>query len=261
MIPRTLEGHLRDSARYYPTVAVTGPRQSGKTTLCRAVFPDKPYCSLEALDNREFALTDPRGFLAHYRDGAVLDEIQRTPELLSYLQGDVDELPEPGRFILTGSQHLGLSAAISQSLAGRCAMLTLLPPSLEELRRFPNAPADLYDLLWQGAYPRIYDRGIPADQWLSDYLATYIQRDVRQILNVGDLHGFTGFLRLCAGRTAQEVNGPGLALGAGGQLRAAPAAGLASESAQADREGAKAPSLRQRTRLPPARHPRAATAA
>ena len=114
----------------------------------------------------------PHGFLAEYRDGAVLAEIQRAPELLGYLQEEVDERPEPGRFILTGSQHFGLSADISQSLAGRCAVLTLLPPSLLELRRFPSAPDDLYSLLWHGAYPRIYDRGIPADQWLSDYLAT-----------------------------------------------------------------------------------------
>lgn len=206
MIPRTLESKLRTLAGCYPVVAVTGPRQSGKTTLCRAAFPDRPYVSLEALDVRDFARDDPRGFLAEYRDGAIIDEVQHLPELLSYLQTEVDERPDPGRFVLTGSQHFGLSDSIAQSLAGRCGLLVLLPPSLDELRAFPSAPADLYELLWQGAYPRIYDRGIPAHQWLADYTATYVQRDVRQILNVGDLQAFTAFLRLCAGRTAQEIN-------------------------------------------------------
>ncbi|MBK5941733.1 ATP-binding protein [Halochromatium roseum] len=215
MIPRALDPHLRQLATYYPVVAVTGPRQSGKTTLCRAVFPDHPYVSLETLDTRDFARDDPRGFLAQYRQGAVLDEIQRVPELLSYLQTEVDERPEVGRFVLTGSQHLGLSEAIAQSLAGRCGLLTLLPPSLSELRAFPNTPDDLWTLLWQGSYPRIYDRAIPAHQWLGDYLATYIQRDVRQIINVGDLQSFMTFVRLCAGRSGQEINLSALGADAG----------------------------------------------
>ena len=206
MIPRSLEPELRTLATHYPVVAVTGPRQSGKTTLCRKVFPQKPSVSLEALDVRDFAREDPRGFLAEHRSGAVIDEIQQVPELLSYLQTEVDETPAPGRFVLTGSQHFGLSQSISQSLAGRCGILTLLPPSLAELREFKNAPADLFTLLWQGAYPRIYDRSIPAHRWIADYVTTYVQRDVRQILNVGDLHAFTAFLKLCAGRTAQEIN-------------------------------------------------------
>jgi hypothetical protein len=206
MIPRKLESRLSELAGYYPVVAVTGPRQSGKTTLCRMVFPDKPYVSLEALDMREFVRTDPRGFLSEYGSGAILDEIQQAPELLSYLQGEVDARPEPGRFILTGSQHLGLSQSVAQSLAGRCGILVLLPPSLDELRGFASAPDDLFRLLWQGAYPRIYDRAIPAHQWLADYLATYVQRDVRQIVNVGDLQTFSAFLKLCAGRVAQEIN-------------------------------------------------------
>lgn len=206
MIPRTLEQKLRELSSYYPAVVVTGPRQSGKTTLCQMVFPAKAYVSLEALDTREFALSDPRGFLAEYGDGAILDEIQHVPELLNYLQSDIDARPDPGRFILTGSQHFGLSQSISQSLAGRCGILVLLPPSLDELREFPTAPADLFSVLWQGAYPRIYDRGIPAHQWLADYTATYVQRDVRQVINIGDLQVFSGFLKLCAGRTAQEIN-------------------------------------------------------
>jgi len=206
MISRKLESKLRELAGYYPVVVVSGPRQAGKTTLCQATFPDKAYVSLESLDTRDFAHTDPRGFLAEYRDGAIIDEIQQVPELVNYLQADVDAEPEPGRFILTGSQHFGLSQTITQSLAGRCGVLALLPPDREELSAFPNAPDDLYATLWQGAYPRIYDRDIPAHQWLADYIITYIQRDVRQVINVGDLQAFSGFLKLCAGRSAQEIN-------------------------------------------------------
>lgn len=206
MIPRKLRPKLLELAGYYPVVVVTGPRQSGKTTLCRSAFPDKAYVSLESLDTRNYAYTDPRGFLAEYRAGAVIDEIQQVPELLSYLQSEVDSEPEAGRFILTGSQHFSLSHAISQSLAGRCGILTLLAPDLEELSAFPAAPTDLYTTLWQGAYPRIYDREIPAHQWLADYISTYVERDVRQVIKVGDLLAFAGFLKLCAGRTGQEIN-------------------------------------------------------
>lgn len=215
MIPRFIEPRLRELAGYYPVVLVTGPRQSGKTTLCRSVFADRPYVSLEALDTRDYARTDPRGFLADHAGGAVFDEVQQVPELLSYLQTEVDERPEPGRFILTGSQHLGLTQTVAQTLAGRCGTLVLLPPSLDELRAFPSAPDDLYTLLWQGSYPRPYDRGIPAHRWLADYVSTYLERDVRQVLNVGDLQAFSGFLRLCAGRTAQELNLTALGTDAG----------------------------------------------
>lgn len=206
MIPRKLIPNLLALAGFYPVVVVTGPRQAGKTTLCRAAFPDKAYVSLESLDTREFAQTDPRGFLAEYHHGAIIDEIQQAPSLVSYLQTEVDERPEPGRFILTGSQHFGISQTISQSLAGRCGLLALLAPDWDELRQFPSVPDDLYTLLWQGSYPRIYDRNIPANQWLADYTATYVQRDVRQVVNVGDLMAFSSFIKLCAGRTAQEIN-------------------------------------------------------
>lgn len=206
MIPRKLQAKLQELAGYYPVVVVTGPRQSGKITLCQNTFPDKAYVSLESLDTRDYAHNDPRGFLEEYRQGAIIDEVQQVPGLLSYLQSEVDSKPEAGRFILTGSQHFGLSEAISQSLAGRCGTLTLLPPDLEELSAFPNAPADLYTTLWQGSYPRIYDRNIPAHQWLADYIRTYVQRDVREVLNVGDLLVFSGFLKLCAGRSGQEIN-------------------------------------------------------
>jgi hypothetical protein len=206
VIERNASAALRELARRYPVLTVTGPRQSGKTTLCRALFTDRPYVNLEPLDTRDLVRRDPRGFLAAHRDGVLLDEIQNVPELLSYVQADVDEDDRPGRFILTGSQHFGLSAAIAQSLAGRTAVFELLPPALDELRRFPGAPADLMTTLWKGAYPRIFDQDIEPSRWLSDYTTTYIQRDVRQIANVTDLERFTSFLRLCAGRSGQELN-------------------------------------------------------
>jgi uncharacterized protein len=162
--------------------------------------------SLEPLDVRDFAASDPRGFLARYRGGAVLDEVQRAPELFSYLQEELDRDGTPGRFVLTGSQHFGLSEAITQSLAGRVALLHLLPLSLDEVRRFDSPPATLWDTVWTGGYPRIHDRRLDADRWLGDYLATYVQRDVRQVLNVTNLEAFTAFLRLTAGRTSQELN-------------------------------------------------------
>jgi hypothetical protein len=207
---RDLETPLRDAAAHYPIVTVTGPRQSGKTTLCQMAFPRKAYVSLEPLDVREYAQRDPRGFLAELADGAILDEVQHVPDLLSYLQEEVDrDSSRRGRFILTGSQHLGLLHGVTQSLAGRTAVLFLLPPSLAELRRFPKAAevtGDLFPALFAGAYPRIHDQGIPPSRWLADYLTTYVQRDVRQVLRVGDLQAFTSFVRLCAGRTAQELN-------------------------------------------------------
>ncbi len=206
MIRRNLAPVLRRAATQYPVVTLTGPRQSGKTTLCRAVFPRKPYVSLEPMDRREYARRDPRGFLAEYPQGAILDEIQNVPELTGFLQEEVDARPRSGRFILTGSQQLGLLHTVSQSLAGRTAVLHLLAPGLDELRRFP-APADnLMSVLWTGAYPRIHDLGVPADRWLADYVSTYLQRDVRQVLNVVDLSTFTTFLRLAAGRSGQEIN-------------------------------------------------------
>lgn len=189
-----------------PIVAVTGPRQSGKTTLCRQVFDDRPYVSLEPLDRREYATSDPRGFLRELEDGAVIDEAQRAPGLMSYLQEEVDERPRPGRFVLTGSQHFGLSEAITQSLAGRIALLHLLPPSFDELQRFGDQGGDLWHVVWAGAFPRIHHRGLAPPAWLEDYVATYIQRDVRQVLNVTDLDSFSAYLSLLAGRTARELN-------------------------------------------------------
>jgi predicted AAA+ superfamily ATPase len=206
MIRRTLHDLAALRARQYPVVVITGPRQSGKTTLCRMAFGDKPYASLETPDVREYAVTDPRGFLAEYPDGAVLDEVQRAPHLLSYIQGIVDERHENGLFILTGSQHFGLLDAVSQSLAGRSSMLHLLPLELEELRRFPSPPRDLVTTLFAGAYPRIHEQCLPPGEWLASYTETYVERDVRQVLRVGDLAAFQTFLRVCAGRIGQLVN-------------------------------------------------------
>lgn len=186
-------------------MAVTGPRQSGKTTLCRAVFPDHAYVSLEPLDNREFAKSDPRGFLRTHGAPVILDEIQRVPELFPYLQEELDRDPAPGRFVLTGSQHFGLTEAISQSLAGRIGLLNLLPLSFDELSQ-SGVRDDLWRVVWEGGYPRIHDRGLRPGEWLADYVATYVQRDVRQVLDVADLDAFTAFVGLAAGRTGQELN-------------------------------------------------------
>jgi predicted AAA+ superfamily ATPase len=215
MIPRPLEPRLRALAGKFPVVTVTGPRQSGKTTLCRAVFADKPYVSLEAPDVRAYVQADPRGFLADHADGALLDEVQRAPELLSYLQTEVDERPTSGRFILTGSANLALLQSIGQSLAGRTARLNLLPLGLAEVRQFPDSPVDLGELLWRGSYPAVYDRGLEPGDGYPSYVATYLERDVRTLLQVGDLLAFQTFLRLCAGRAGQLVNLSALGADAG----------------------------------------------
>lgn len=216
MVRRTLQDQLERLAAEQPVLTVTGPRQSGKTTLARTAFPDHRYVSLETPSERELAQEDPLAFLGRFDGGgAILDEIQRAPELTSYLQGIVDDDPRPGRFILTGSQSLSLLTGVSQSLAGRTALLELLPLELAEIRRFENAPTDLDTLLWMGGYPRIHDRGLRASEWLVDYTATYLERDVRSLLNVGDLASFHTFLRLCAGRVGQLLNLASLAADCG----------------------------------------------
>lgn len=215
MIERTLQTQLLNLLGRYPVVTLTGPRQSGKTTLCRRTLPEHPYVSLENPARREYAMEDPLGFLAQYPQGAILDEVQRAPELPSYLQGRVDEDPRPGRFILTGSRNLALLSTVSQSLAGRTAVLELLPLGLDEVRRFPAPPSELLEVLWTGGYPRIHDRGLPADEWLASYITTYLERDVRDLLKVGDLLVFQTFLRLAAGRTGQLLNLSSLAADCG----------------------------------------------
>lgn len=211
MIKRDLAPELIRAARQFPSITLTGPRQSGKTTLCRAVFPDHPYTTLEAPDIRALASEDPRGFLAQFPHGAIVDEVQRVPDLLSYLQVIIDSDPEPGRWVLTGSQNLSLLESVSQSLAGRTAVHHLLPPSRSEIVRFDRPPKNLEATLFAGAYPRIFDRDLNPADWLRSYVATYIERDVRTISNVGDLPTFQRFVELCAGRTAQLVNYSSLA--------------------------------------------------
>lgn len=205
-LPRSIEPALRRAAREYAVVTLTGPRQSGKSTVCRRLFRGKPYVTLEAPDVREEALRDPRAFLRRHPKGAVLDEIQRAPDLTSYLQGMVDEDPSPGRWILTGSQHLAISRTVSQSLAGRTAMLELLPLDDHESRRFPNRGEDVWAEVLQGGYPAIRARGLDASEWLSGYVRTYLERDVRDLKQVGDLTAFQTMMRLLAGRTGQLLN-------------------------------------------------------
>ncbi|MDP1524618.1 MAG: ATP-binding protein [Rhodocyclaceae bacterium] len=214
MITRHAAPRLIELAGYYPIVAITGPRQSGKTTLVRATFPDKPYASLEDPDVRALATTDPRGFLAQYPDGAIIDEVQRAPNLLSYLQTRVDNDRRTGLFVLTGSQQFGLMERISQSLAGRVGLLHLLPFAFDEITA--ARPTDgLEDWLWLGFYPPLHDRAIPPHVWFSDYLATYVERDVRSLLQVRDLDSFHRFVLMCAARSGQLLNLSALAADCG----------------------------------------------
>ena len=206
MIPRLLQPALEKLAAQYPVVTVTGPRQSGKTTLCRAAFPDHDYLNLESPDVREFARTDPRSFLGSRSKGVILDEIQRVPELVSYLQVMVDEHHEPGRFVLTGSQQFEVMSTITQSLAGRTTLLKLLPLSMEELRLAGRGESGSDKTLLTGFYPRIHDAGLDPTRTLGDYLETYVERDIRQLMAIKDLALFEKFVRLCAGRCGQLLN-------------------------------------------------------
>ncbi|MEM1179061.1 MAG: ATP-binding protein [Acidobacteriota bacterium] len=205
MLPRLIQPVLEELFERYPVVTMTGPRQAGKTTLCRAVFSGLPYVNLERPDVRLLAQEDPLGFLGRYPDGAVIDEVQRVPELLSYIQVRVDEVRRPGQFVLTGSQNFSLSQGISQSLAGRTALLRLLPLSVEETG---TAGLDLSvdEMLFRGFYPRLYEMQLNPTQMLGDYFETYVERDVRQLSELRDLVTFQRFVRLLAGRTGQLVN-------------------------------------------------------
>jgi len=206
MIKRDLSLNLKLLAGQYPVVTVTGPRQSGKTTLVKSIFPDWGYVSLEEPDIREFASIDPRGFIAAFPKHYILDEVQRAPNLFSYIQTHVDDLGEQGIYVLTGSSNFGLMAGISQSLAGRVAILELLPFSFSELEQAGRLPGSIEELMFTGAYPRIYDMNLEPSRWYSNYVATYLERDVRQIKNVTDLSAFQHFLKMCAARSGQILN-------------------------------------------------------
>ena len=193
-------------ARGFPLVWLTGPRQSGKTTLVRHLRPDLPYVSLEQPDEREFARDDPRGFLARFPDGAILDEIQTAPQIPSWLQGIVDADGRMGLFILTGSQQPAISQTISQSLAGRVGRVELLPLSGAELSAADLLPGSLDGVLLLGGYPPLFDRHLTPGDWFGNYVSTYVERDVRQLAEVRDLETFSRFLRLCAARSGQVLN-------------------------------------------------------
>ncbi len=206
MIPRHVQSTIQSYMPGYPVIAITGPRQSGKTTLARMLFKDLPYISLENPDIKELAANDPRHFLRQYKDGAVFDEVQKAPQIISYLQQIVDEGPKHCRFVLTGSQQFGIRSKITQSLAGRVAMIRLLPFSVEELYKNVKTVPELDELLCKGFYPPIYDRGLDAYHWYSNYFQTYIERDVHQLINIRDISNFQKFVRLCAARTGQLLN-------------------------------------------------------
>ena len=221
MIARELEPKIKTLATKFPVVTVTGPRQSGKTTLVKSAFPDKKYVTLEDLDTRTFALDDPRAFFANLPHGAILDEVQRAPQLFSYLQGVVDQRQKPGEFILTGSHNFLLMESISQSLAGRAAISRLLPFSNSELAITQFAEQSLENRLFTGGYPPIYDRDIPPADFFVSYLQTYIERDIRLLKNIHDLSLFARFMKLCAARTGQLLNISSLAADCGISFSAA----------------------------------------
>jgi predicted AAA+ superfamily ATPase len=206
MLARDAEKTLIRLAKSFPVVAITGPRQAGKTTLAKAVFKDKPYVSLENPDEREFAQNDPKRFLARFPNGAVLDEVQRCPALLSWLQGVVDQRGVMGDFVLTGSAQFDLIEGITQTLAGRVGRVELLPLSSSELKAANQLPNSLSQMLIQGGYPALYDRKITTQDWFSNYVATYVERDVRQLISVRNLGQFQTFLKMCASRTGQLIN-------------------------------------------------------
>jgi len=216
MYSRILQEKAVQALKQYRALVLLGPRQSGKTTLARAQFSHFQYLSLEAPDVRAFAQSDPRGFLSQHAGDLILDEVQRTPELLSYLQGILDDRTSQRRFVLTGSQNLLLAERVSQTLAGRTRILHLLPLSQREMvLNHINPHASLDARLLGGGYPRIFDQGLDVTDWLGQYYTTYVQRDVRSLINIGDLDQFDRFVRLAAGRTGQLLNLASLGADAG----------------------------------------------
>lgn len=223
MYQRRMAKELVDAVNSYPVTALLGPRQAGKTTLLKEIFPDIPYVLLEDLDKRDFAISDPKGFLEYYGNGPglIIDEAQHAPSLFSYIQGIVDEKKQAGQFILSGSQNFLLNEQISQSLAGRVRLLTLLPPSIGELKESVSLCSTYEEHLWRGAYPRIQFEDFDPLRWYQDYIITYLERDVRQLKSVGNLHLFQKFIGLCAGRIGQLLNWSELSRDCGVTLKTA----------------------------------------
>lgn len=206
MIGRTLKSKLTEMSTKYPIVTLTGPRQSGKSTLLKNSFPDYKYVSLEDPDMRLFATDDPRGFLTTYPDKTIIDEVQRVPSLFSYIQTHTDKENKEGMYLLAGSHNFLLMENVNQSLAGRTAILKLLPFSHHEMDEGKILPSNINNEIFTGAYPRIYDKGINPNDYYPFYIQTYVERDVRLLRNIGDLSKFIKFLKLCAGRIGQLLN-------------------------------------------------------
>ncbi len=215
MIERNIAKVIKELMLVYPVIALTGPRQSGKTTLLKSMFKDYRYVSLENPDNRLFAERDPNGFLELYNQKVIFDEVQRVPSLFSYIQALVDESKIMGQFILSGSQNFSLIKSITQSLAGRVALFKLLPFDFEELQSQNLLPHDYASMIMRGCYPALYDRPIPTTAFYANYIETYVERDLSEILNVKDIRLFRIFLKLCAGRIGQQLNLTNLAKEAG----------------------------------------------
>lgn len=207
-IKRSIQAELLESARHFYALAVLGPRQSGKTTMVKNTFANYAYVNLEHPGDREFAQRDPQGFFAQYRNeyGLIIDEFQHVPELLSYIQIFIDEEKKKGYFILTGSQNFLMNEKISQTLAGRIAIHTLLPLSIKELKAAALLPEAPEQLIWKGSYPSVYADQVPAERWYASYIQTYLERDVRQLKQVENLDLFRTFVQLCAARIGQVLN-------------------------------------------------------
>ena len=206
MIDRIAENDAIRLSKQYPVLTIVGPRQSGKTTLCQKAFTEHAYVSLENLEERELALHDPKSFLARFKDPLIIDEIQRVPSILSYIQTKVDSSKKNGSYILTGSQQFELMETLGQSLAGRTAILRLLPLTIKELYNHYKIYNSLEEYLYTGFYPRVYDQQLNPTEASSFYLSTYVERDIRSLINIKDYLLFERFLKVCASRTGQLLN-------------------------------------------------------